>query len=92
MSSTTEWWSSALYDLASECNSVGPLEYEYWGFDGIPNLFVVVVLLVIVQATNVNLSSRDKIYVSFTFNYLNTKKCVRHLMMLYSALILVFTN
>jgi hypothetical protein len=62
------------------------------GFKGTPNLFVVVIFLVIVQATNANNSSRDEIYVCFGFNYLNTKKCLGHLMMLYNALILVFTN
>ena len=61
-----------MYDLGTKCDSVG-LGMIVLGIEGIPNLFVVVILLVIVQAISANKSCRDETYVCLTFNDPNNK-------------------
>lgn len=86
-----EWYNFAMYNPTSECNSVGPWKSTI-GVWRIPILFVIVRLLVIVQAINAKKTCRDKTYVCFTFNYLDSKKFLLHFEILYSALILAFRN
>ena len=57
------------------------------GFEGIPNLFKVVVLLVIAKE-----SCNGKTYVWLTFYFPNSKKYLLHLEILYNVVILVFKN